>query len=122
GRYFTSASAWSAFCFAASAPAFARSPVANRSFRVRSFGRRAPTSTMPSPTTTPYDARPAFSNDIHRTGQMPRSVEHDDTARDLAGPECRKCVVDVFQLDAPRDHVVEVQLALQIEIDEPRHV
>src|SRR5580700_8783047 len=50
------------------------------------------------------------------------SVEHQDRARDLASFHRAEGVVDVFEFAALADHVVEVEAALQIEIDVLRHV
>ena len=49
-------------------------------------------------------------------------VENDNVARYFSGFECHQRVGDVPQLDAPRHHVVQMQLALQVKVHKARHV
>jgi hypothetical protein len=49
-------------------------------------------------------------------------IEHQDGARDLAGLHGPEGVVDVGQLAAPGDHLVELEPALPVELDVARHV
>ena len=49
-------------------------------------------------------------------------VENDNVARYFSGFECHQRVGDVPQLDAPRYHVVQMQLALQVKVHKARHV
>src|SRR5262245_46080923 len=49
-------------------------------------------------------------------------VKVDDAAHHLAGLHVGEALVDLSQLNAVRDPVVEMQLALQVEVDQPRHV
>src|SRR6185437_12348578 len=50
------------------------------------------------------------------------SVEHQNRAGDLAGLHRAEGLVYVGQLSAPRDHIVQVEAALLVEIDIPQHV
>ena len=51
-----------------------------------------------------------------------RLFEHQHCACDFAGFHRAECFVDVLELAATRDHVVEVEAALLIELDDARHV
>src|SRR5262249_27044753 len=52
----------------------------------------------------------------------PASVEHEDGADDFAGFHGAEGFVDVIQAAAARDHLIETQAALHVEIDVARHV
>ena len=49
-------------------------------------------------------------------------VELDDAANNLAGFHVGKALVDLRKLDAVRNPIIEMQLALLIELNQPRHV
>src|SRR5262249_30897809 len=49
-------------------------------------------------------------------------VERENGPRDLAGLHRAKCLVDVVQPSAPRDHLVEQQAALTVELEIARNV
>ena len=46
----------------------------------------------------------------------------DQIADSGAGAERREALVDLLELELPGDEVIEFELALQIELDEPWHV
>src|SRR5262249_59196681 len=50
------------------------------------------------------------------------SVERQHGPRDLTGLHCAKRLVDVVQPSAPRDHLVEQQAALPVELEIARNV
>src|SRR5678815_3230516 len=50
------------------------------------------------------------------------AVEDDDVAGDAAGLEGREAFVDLRQPDPRRHHLGEVKPALQVELDQLRHV
>src|SRR5579871_1332704 len=52
----------------------------------------------------------------------PSGIEHDDGTGDFAALEFGERFVDFRQLDAPGDHLVELELAGEIEVHEPRHI
>src|SRR5271156_3900211 len=49
-------------------------------------------------------------------------VEHQHRARDFSRLHSAECFVDVLEFAAARDHVVEVEPSLLIELDDARHV
>src|SRR6476620_1051074 len=53
---------------------------------------------------------------------MALAVEDDDVAGDAACLERGEAFVDLRQPDARRHHLGQVQPALQVELDQPRHV
>src|SRR5258708_39975523 len=57
-----------------------------------------------------------------RVKRSPLSVEHQHTASDFAGFHRTKRLVHVFELQPLADHVVEIQPALQVEIDIAWHI
>src|SRR5579863_10461899 len=50
------------------------------------------------------------------------SVEHQYCARYLSGLHRAKRLVHVLEFSAPRDHTVEVEPSLLVELDDARHV
>src|SRR5690349_3103630 len=49
-------------------------------------------------------------------------VEDDDVAGDAAGLERGEALVDLREADPRRHHLGQMQPALQVELDQPRHV
>src|SRR5262245_25624711 len=68
----------------------------------------------PTPPTLRAPAEPGRSASV--------LIEHQDRSGDLAGFHRAKRLVDVLQAAATRDHLVELQAALAVELDVAGHV
>src|ERR1700738_2861947 len=77
-----------------------------------------------SPAATAPDTVFSSSRRFRRAGSMRLSDlrEHEDGARDLAGLHGAKRLVDVLELPAPGDHLVQLEPALPVQLDVVRHV
>src|SRR5712692_11611099 len=51
-----------------------------------------------------------------------RLLEHQDGAGDFTRLHRAERLVDIFQLAAARDHAVEIEPALLVELDDARHI
>src|SRR5262245_10369159 len=67
-------------------------------------------------------ATPSFNSKRRRCSMDSSRSEDDDTAGDLAALDPRQARVHVLERQAQRDHLVEPQAAVEIEIDVARHV
>src|SRR4051794_32830783 len=59
---------------------------------------------------------------INERGFIASVVEDDHVARDPARLERGEAFVDLLELDPRRHHLLQVQAALQVELDQARHV
>src|SRR5258706_2107123 len=69
------------------------------------------------------DGRPE-AHPTSRSKRLPgkSGVEQDDGTSDLAALQFVECAIDFSELDALGDHLIELQLAGHIKVDQPGHI